>query len=281
MTREERIKLYAALSAPFPDHAVERTEGRVTGRGYDTTGIKGQYLADRLNEVLGVGGFRTERTITVKNITSAKGRPGYEAIAEVRLELGEWIDGEFIAFAQAWGDGGHTATTEADARKGSFTNAFKKAVAFMGPGREAYRGTIDDDHVPAHDVGLPTDRRPDVAPVEVEQPDRRETGSRPPQYEGETPSSSPRITNAQLGKLRALVTESGSDWATFRNAMRERHHVNVEYADRRLASSIIQEMLGAHGKGQSHGNGQSQSNGSGNGNGDGNGNANGGGWRRP
>lgn len=263
MTKEERIKLYAALSAPFPDHAVERTEGRVTGRGYDTTGIKGQYLADRLNEVLGVGGFRTERTITVKNITTAKGRPGYEAIAEVRLELGEWIDGEFVAFAQAWGDGGHTATTEADARKGSFTNAFKKAAAFMGPGREAYRGTIDDDHVPADDLGLPTDRRPDVAPVEVEQHDRENNGDRPARFEGETPSS-PRITNAQLGKLRHLVTENGSDWATFRNSVRERHRINVEYADRRLGSELIQELLGPA-QPANNGNGSGQNSGRSNG----------------
>jgi hypothetical protein len=242
MTKEERIKLYAALSAPFPEEAIERTEAAITGRGYDTTGIKYQYLADRLNEVLGVGGFRTERTISVKHITTAKGRPAYEAIAEVRLELGEWSDGEFIVFAQAWGDGGHTATAEADARKGSFTNAFKKAAAFMGPGREAYRGTIDDDHVPAADLGLPTDRRSDVAPVEVEHHDRKANADRTSRFEGETPSS-PRVTNAQLGKLRHLVTESGSDWSTFRNSVRERHRINVEYADRRLASELIQELL--------------------------------------
>jgi hypothetical protein len=161
MTKEERIKLYAALAAPFPEEAVERTSGAATGRGYDTTGIKYQYLADRLNEVLGVGGFRTERTITIKGTTTAKGRPAFEAIAEVRVELGEWQGGEFVVFAEAWGDGGHTAMSEADARKGSFTNAFKKAVAFMGPGRAAYRGTIDDDHVPEDDVAcaVPGPRR--------------------------------------------------------------------------------------------------------------------------
>lgn len=69
------------------------------------------------------------------------------------------------------------------------------------------------------------------------------TGERQRPYEGATPSS-PRITNAQLGKLRHLVTESGSDWTTFRNSVRERHRINIEYADRRLGSELIEELLG-------------------------------------
>lgn len=83
----------------------------------------------------------------------------------------------------------------------------------------------------------------DEEPVPTEHHDRRNTGNRPAQYEGETPSNSPRITNAQIGKLRSLVADSGGDWSTFRNSVRERHQVNLEYANRRLASALIQEML--------------------------------------
>ncbi len=36
MTNEEKRKIYVALAAPFPEQAIQRTEGRVTGRGYDT-----------------------------------------------------------------------------------------------------------------------------------------------------------------------------------------------------------------------------------------------------
>ena len=60
--------------------------GHVIFRGYSTTGIKYQFLADRLNEVVGVGGFRTHRTVRVKATTSAKGRPTHEAVAEVLLD---------------------------------------------------------------------------------------------------------------------------------------------------------------------------------------------------
>ena len=41
MTNDERKKIYQLLSAPFPEEAIERTEGRVTGRGYNTTGLNG------------------------------------------------------------------------------------------------------------------------------------------------------------------------------------------------------------------------------------------------
>ncbi len=44
MTRDEKKKIYAARAAPFPEHCIQRTEGRVTGRGYDTTGIGYQFI---------------------------------------------------------------------------------------------------------------------------------------------------------------------------------------------------------------------------------------------
>ena len=52
MTNEEKRKIYAALAAPFPEHCIQRTEGRITGRGYDTSGIGYQQVVNRLNEVL-------------------------------------------------------------------------------------------------------------------------------------------------------------------------------------------------------------------------------------
>ena len=117
MTKEERAKIYQALAAPFPENCIERTDGHVTGKGYSTTGIKYQHIVNRLNEVLGVGGWRTERTVSVKEITTARGRPAFEAICAIKIELGEWHDGRFITFAEALGDGGHTSLSEADARR--------------------------------------------------------------------------------------------------------------------------------------------------------------------
>lgn len=147
MTNEERRKLYAALAAPFPESCIQRTEGRVTGRGYDTAGIGYQFICNRLNEVLGVGGWRAHRTVNVKEILRSNGRTAFEAICDITLELGEWIDGDFVVFAESLADGGHVSSSEADARKGAYTNALKKAAAMFGVGRRAYEGTLDDDNV--------------------------------------------------------------------------------------------------------------------------------------
>ncbi len=85
-TQDERRKLYATLAVPFPENAIQRTEGRITGRGYDTAGIGYQFICNRLNEVVGVDGWRTHKTVTVKEITTAKGRPAYEAICDLTRE---------------------------------------------------------------------------------------------------------------------------------------------------------------------------------------------------
>ena len=166
MTTDEKKKIYAALSSNFPAEAIERTDGRITGRGYSTTGIKYQYVVNRLNEVLGIGSYRAHRTVTVKEIQTAKGRPAFESICDLTLELGEWVNGEFICWAESLADGGHTSMSEADARKGAYTNAFKKAAAFFGVGKQAYEGSIDDDAVPA-DVALEEMRSSSVPPMAI------------------------------------------------------------------------------------------------------------------
>lgn len=246
MTKEDRIKLYQALDAPFPAEAIERTEGRITGRGYDTTGVKYQYVADRISEVMGVGGFRTERTITVRGVTSAKGRAGYEAIAEVLLELGEWIDGVFVVIAQAWGDGGHTAVSEADARKGAYTNGFKKAAALLGAGRDAYRGTIDDDHVPANDdAPLPprADDRQAEAPPRTALPAAAATDVAATKPVSPAQPIRNRLTSKQFSALRSLSRTVGYDERAFKDEVRRRYGTEVAYLSSRQASELIGELL--------------------------------------
>jgi hypothetical protein len=148
VTPEAKKKLYQQVSQPFPEEAVERTDGRVTGKGYSTTGIMAQFVINRLNEVLGIGGWRTHRKMSVRGLITNSGRKAYEAICDLVLELGEWIEGNFVPFGEALADGGHVSMSEADARKGGLSNALKKAAATFGAGRQADEGTIDDDNVP-------------------------------------------------------------------------------------------------------------------------------------
>jgi hypothetical protein len=216
MNHEEKKNVYAALAAPFPETAIERTDGAVTGRGYSTTGIKYQHIVNRLNEVLGVGGYRTQQEVRVQGATTQRGRPVYEATCELTLQLGEWVNGEFVMFAEAFGIGGHTAVNEADARKGAYTNGLKKAAAMLGCGRQAYEGTLDDDNAPSASV---QETRPPV--------NRHERN---------------RLTSKQLGALWTLARKLDIDGGAFRNRVQERFGCTVEFLGRQDASFLIGEL---------------------------------------
>ena len=243
MDQHERKKIYAALSAPFGSDAIERTDGNVTGRGYSTTGLKYQFVVNRLNEVVGLGGFRTTQTISVRSSTTQKGRTLFDAACELTLQLGEWVDGVFIVFAEAHGTGGHSSLLEADARKGAFTNGLKKAAAMFGCGRQAYEGTLDDDNVsPLVSDG----HEPDVA-------DRRPP-SRQQHASGGTSSASARtrLTSKQLATLWALALKLNLDKGRVRERIKERFGCTVEFLSRDAASTVIGELSAKLGNGHGH-----------------------------
>jgi hypothetical protein len=240
MTNEEKRKIYAALAAPFPESCIQRTEGRVTGRGYNTAGIGYQFICNRLNEVLGLGGWRAHRTVTVKTITTSKGREAFEAICDLTMELGVWENGQFVVFAESLSDGGHTSMSEADARKGAYTNALKKAAAMFGCGKAAYEGTLDDDNVPADAAfeqpqngvtitTLPAQRHaapPSVAPPVVQQ-------ARPA-----APARN-RLTSKQLAAIWAIGRKIGYEQQSLRQHIKTTFGVQPEFLSRDQASQAI------------------------------------------
>jgi hypothetical protein len=241
MNRDEKKKVYSLLSAPFPEEAIERTNGNVTGRGYSTTGIKYQFIVNRLNDVLGLGGYRTEQNVIVRPGTTQKGRAVFEATCEILLQLGEWVDGVFVVFAEAHGTGGHTSTIEADARKGAFTNGLKKAAAMCGCGRQAYEGTIDDDNEPAADWEPSSSSPPPP-------PERPSPSARPAAIEGGFGDRN-RLTSKQLAALWALARKLDVDKVAFRNRVKERFGCVVEFLDRQAASTLIGELSAKLGNG--------------------------------
>lgn len=248
MTHEEKKKIYLALSAPFSEVAIERTDGRITGRGYSTTGIKYQYVVNRLNEVLGLGCYRAHRTVTVKEITTAKGRQAFEAICDITLELGQWVDGEFVMWAEALADGGHTATSEADARKGAYTNAFKKAAAFFGVGRQAYEGTLDDDNVAG-----PESSEPVPAPVELRPQAPRANVTPMPTGPSPVTGGRTRLTAKQLAALWSIARRRNIGQGEFRGQVKAQYGVQPEYLTREQASSLIASLGNGHAPDESFG----------------------------
>jgi hypothetical protein len=246
----DRKKIYAALAAEFDQGCVQRTEGRLTGRGYDTSGIAYQFVVNRLNEVLGVGGFRVHREVTVKEVQRSNGRPAFEAICDLTLELGEWVEGKFMPFAESLADGGHLSSSEADARKGAYTNAFKKAAAFHGVGRQAYEGTLDDDNVPGDEMpvaqaqrtGASVQRTPVAAITQPQQtpPGHVRTGqavdTRPAQQEKS------RLSSKQLAAIMSIGRKLGVEPSAIRSRVKTQFGCQLEFISREQASQVIKSL---------------------------------------
>ena len=243
MTSAEKKAVYAALAAPFPEQCIQRTSGQQTGRGYDTAGIGYQHIANRLNEVLGVGGWRAHRTVNVKEITRANGRPAFEAICDITLELGEWVDGQFIVFAESLADGGHVASSEADSRKGAYTNAFKKAAAFFGVGRQAYEGTLDDDNLP-QDASTASPAVQVVNQVQAQQPRQVVQPVVAPVAPVQRPATQPRnrLTSKQLAALQTISRKLGMDHGGLRAVSKQKFNAQPEFLTRDQASQLIASM---------------------------------------
>ena len=251
MTQQEKKAIYTALAVPFPEEAIERTDGRITGKGYSTVGLKYQYVVNRMNEVLGLGGWRVHRTIRTKAITTAKGRPAYESVAEVTIELGAWVDGQFVAWADAVADGGHISGNEADSIKGSYTNAIKKCCALFGCGKAAYEGSIDDDSVPqdpSENVAVSTlATQPTLKPAPATAPVTQHSPQQPPR-----PTSVPRnrLTSKQLSAIWAIGRKCGYEQQQLRAFIKQTFGAQPEFLTREQASQVIGTLGAKAGNGQ-------------------------------
>lgn len=144
--------IYTMLCQPLPSGAIQRTKGKETKKGYDTTGHGYQWVIDRFNEVVGIDGWRyTYRIIREVEGQFQSGQPRHDITVELGINLnmgGEWLDARFCV-------GSHVSGNHGDALKGAITNAFKKSASWWGVGREAYAGQLDDDNV-AQDEGPTT-----------------------------------------------------------------------------------------------------------------------------
>lgn len=214
MTNIDKTELLRRLSEPFPEEAIERTRASQNGKGYDTTGVRVQFVINRLNDVLGLGGFRVERAFLTRERATRSGATMFEVICDLSLQLGTWEHGVFVAFAETQSTGGHVAPFEADARKGSHSNALKKAAAAFGIGWRFYAGVADDDHaVPAEARELPAK----CAKV-------------------------PPATEPQRATIARLVKAVGGSEGDFAAHVERTRGVRMEDLDRRTASALIGEL---------------------------------------
>lgn len=142
-----------AIMAPFGDDVITRSKGSMTGKGYDTTGIKIQALVDRMNALFGFGAFQMEgiKFTEYPETKTRNGRTMYHRKVEF---LFHFFLGETEVTYPVMG--GHSSATPWDAEKGAITSAMKKGFSFISLGNQAYLGTLDDDDTPGDHYGPKT-----------------------------------------------------------------------------------------------------------------------------
>ena len=129
--------LFQKLSADFPKEAIEKAPASKTRGGYDATYIKSQYLVNRLNKTVGIYNWGTE---ILELDTYQKGKFWY---CDLELKLFIHPDAGRSAERTAYGWGRNFQKT--DAKKGAFTDAFKKVCALFSIGWKTYAGMLDED----------------------------------------------------------------------------------------------------------------------------------------
>lgn len=139
-------QLYPLLQYPFSGEAVQKASKAQTKKGYDTTGVGYQFLVNRMNEVLGPSHWGYYQEIIKEIAGEWSNKPNVTLAVETTVEIGNYVEGQFVPLHKVTGIGGHTGAEWPDTLKGAQSNSLKKALGFLGVGREAYEGTLDDDN---------------------------------------------------------------------------------------------------------------------------------------
>jgi len=212
------------LMAVMPKEAEQRTSKLETRKAYDTSGYGYQFCVNRFNEVCGdKWGFHYKILKEIQGKFNS-GAPFYDLTVEVAIWVGDPINNRVCV-------GGHISILYADALKGAITNAFKKAAAFWGVGRQAYEGTMDDDNKPL--------------------PDTQETTKQAIlEPKNEKPANT--ITDKSLAKEMCIFGKNnGIRWADMKPAQLAWYRDNFLKAEKisftdALALATIQEILGTN-----------------------------------
>lgn len=136
-------EIYEKLSQPLPPEAMQQALKGATKLPYDMTGYNTQYLVNRMNEVL-FGHWRVNNFGVEAN--------DKEVVAEVQIEIGNWRyeSGvsvfEVLVSSPKISGGVRRYGLLPDNIKGAMGNAIKKALSYLGVGKQAYEGVLDEDY---------------------------------------------------------------------------------------------------------------------------------------
>ncbi|HPK86385.1 MAG TPA: Rad52/Rad22 family DNA repair protein [Bacilli bacterium] len=145
-------KLYDELSKPLDKKAIQRSKSEDTKKGYDTTGYGYQFIVNRFNEVLGIGGWNWSFEEVERAEGTYKSGTKFVSITGKATIVLNLPNGQVVSHSEY---GGHQSSNLTDALKGASTNALKKTAAFFGVGKDAFEGSIDEDNQDQPEVKKP------------------------------------------------------------------------------------------------------------------------------
>jgi hypothetical protein len=206
------LKLAPLLRRPIPAGFITTTPP-VKGKPYESTGLRSvQVCIDRMDNVLSALAW---------TIDDAYENDGKLCRATVTVHA---ADGEVLVRRASYGGMG-AASSEGNLRKGSFTNAAKRAFAMVGVGHEVYLGAADGD--PDTDVAAAEEQGQGNRPRASRQapPPAQVTPAVPPENAiAELLASDPELrglrTKADDG-MKILGAQAGQRLRELRNAKSE------------------------------------------------------------
>lgn len=140
--------LEGLLNTPIPESYLEFSP-KTEGKPYESTGLKAmQVQVDILNAVLGSGHWRLLTFYKSEHIAHCWLIIGNDVHGTAKLsDDGESVEpngAKILTSRDGWG-GVKRSNHEGDGKKGSQTNAGKRAIAQVGPGSNVYRLDYDED----------------------------------------------------------------------------------------------------------------------------------------
>lgn len=137
--------IFELLSEDFPAECIEEdTDGTGWKKGKTIRSIKYIHLVNRFNKVLGLTGWKA--AFTVETETEGTHRTSYGKDIPVWYVGGTMvITGEEIGYNEAFG-GNKSFDSLDSAKKGAWSNGFKKCAALTGNGWKTYAGLLDPDN---------------------------------------------------------------------------------------------------------------------------------------
>ena len=120
------VKVYEGLKAPFPKEAYSID----SSRGFNLTSLKAQYAIERLNDVVGINGWK---------LTGSFQKTEKGVLYMGSLDLVE--NGEVLHSVEAIGYSENKKNI-GDTYKSARTDALSKAASYYGLGNEMFKGNI-------------------------------------------------------------------------------------------------------------------------------------------